>query len=79
MTSKQITFENFDQPVGMKLALKNRWVKKAELISWNEIESESEYAKLIQGIKGHVAISAHMALGTLLISKRNMHTQTKKR
>ena len=63
--SKQLTFEDFDQPVGMKLDPKNRWVKKAEIIPWTEIESE--YAKLFKGIKGHVAISARMALGALLI------------
>lgn len=63
--SKQITFEDFDQPVGMNLNPKNRWVKKAELIPWTEIESE--YAKLFKEIKGHLAISARMALGALLI------------
>jgi hypothetical protein len=29
--SKQLTFEDFDQPVGMKLDPKNRWVKKQSL------------------------------------------------
>lgn len=63
--SKQITFEDFDHPVGMKLDPKNRWVKNAEFIPWAEIESE--YVKLFKWIKGHVTISAHMALSALLI------------
>lgn len=63
--SKQLTFGDFDQPVGMKLDPNNRWVKKAELIPWSKIETE--YAKLFKGIKGHVAISARMAFGALLI------------
>jgi len=50
--SKQITFEDFNQPVGMHLNPANRWVQKAELIDWNEIETE--YAKLFKGFKGHV-------------------------
>jgi transposase, IS5 family len=49
----------------MKLDPNNRWVKKAELIPWTEIETE--YTKLFKGIKGHVAVSARMALGVLLI------------
>ena len=63
--SKQITFEDFNQPVGMHLNPENRWVKKAELIPWDEIETE--YAKLFKGLKGHIAKPARMALGALLI------------
>ena len=36
--SKQIKFEDFGQPVGMKMSSNNRWVKKAELIPWEEID-----------------------------------------
>ena len=63
--SKQITFEDFNQPIGMHMNSANRWVKKAELISWDEIETE--YAKLFKGFKGHIAKPARMALGALLI------------
>ena len=63
--SNQITFEDFNQPVGMHRSSSNRWIKKAKLISWNEIEIE--YAKLLKGFKGHIAKPARMALGVLLI------------
>ena len=63
--SKQMTFEDFNQPIGMHMNSANRWVKKAELISWDEIETE--YAKLFKGFKGHIAKPARMALGALLI------------
>ena len=36
--SKQISLTDFNTPVGMKLKPDNRWVKKAELIPWDEIE-----------------------------------------
>lgn len=63
--SKSISFEDFNQPMGMTMSPDNRWVKKAELIPWDEIEKE--YAKLFRGIKGKVAKSARLALGALLI------------
>jgi len=31
--SNQITFEDFNQPVGMHRSSSNRWIKKAKLIS----------------------------------------------
>ena len=43
-SSKQISLTDFNTPVGMKLNPDNRWVKKAELIPWDEIEQR--YAKL---------------------------------
>ena len=36
--NKQISLTDFNTPVGMKLNPDNRWVKKAELIPWDEIE-----------------------------------------
>ena len=42
--NKQISLTDFNTPVGMKLNPDNRWVKKAELIPWDEIEQR--YAKL---------------------------------
>ncbi|WP_143122590.1 transposase [Sporomusa acidovorans] len=63
--SKQITFEDFNQPVGMHLSPRNRWVKKAELIPWDQIETD--YARLFKGFKGQIAKPARMALGALLI------------
>lgn len=34
----QISLADFNQPVGMNLKESNRWVKKAQIISWLEIE-----------------------------------------
>lgn len=51
--SKQISLTDFNTPVGMKLNPDNRWVKKAELIPWDEIEQR--YAKLFTNRKGNVA------------------------
>lgn len=42
--SKQISLTDFNTPVGMKLNPDNRWIKKAELIPWDDIEQR--YAKL---------------------------------
>ena len=36
--SKQISLTDFNTPVGMKLNPDNRWVKKAEIIPWDEME-----------------------------------------
>ena len=63
--SKQISFEDFNQPLGLKMNPENRWIKKAEFVPWNEIEKE--YAKLFQGYNGQVAKPLRMALGALLI------------
>lgn len=65
ISSKQITFEDFNQPVGMQLDSKNRWIKKAELVPWDEIEVE--YAKLFKGVRGQIAKPARLVLGALLI------------
>ena len=51
--SKQISFTDFNTPIGMKLNSDNRWVKKAEMIPWDEIEQR--YAKLFTNRKGNDA------------------------
>jgi len=63
--SKQINFSDFNQPLGLAMDPNNRWIKKAELIPWNEIEKE--YADLFKGKNGQVAKPLHLALGALLI------------
>jgi len=45
--------------------LENRWVKKSELIPWDEIEKR--YAALFTNKKGNVAKALRMALGALII------------
>ena len=63
--SKQISFSDFGQPVGMKMSAENRWVKKAESIPWEEIEQR--YAALFTNKKGNVAKPLRLALGACII------------
>ncbi|MDR3156988.1 MAG: hypothetical protein LBT69_03640 [Lactobacillales bacterium] len=63
----QITLEDFGQPMGLSLNPNNRWVKKAELVPW--LELESEYAKKFKNKKGNVAKPLRMALSSLLIQR----------
>ena len=64
-SSKQISLTDFNTPIGMKLNPDNRWVKKAELIPWDEIEQR--YAKLFTNRKGNVAKPLRLALGACII------------
>jgi len=63
--SKQIKFTDFGLPTGVTLSPDNRWVKKAELIPWDEIEIR--YATLFKNRKGNVAKPLRLALGALII------------
>ncbi|GEN92243.1 transposase [Tetragenococcus koreensis] len=63
----QISFEDFNQPLGLHMNPENRWVKKAERIPWSALEKD--YAKNFPNPKGNVAQSIRMALGALLIQK----------
>jgi len=64
----QLSFENFYLPFGGKLSGKNRWVKLAELIRWEEFESE--YAEQFSEGQGAPAKSFRIALGALIIKER---------
>ena len=66
--NSQITFSDFNQPLGMKMNANNRWVKKAEMIQWDKIEGK--YAKLFPSKTGMPAKLLRMALGSLLIQKQ---------
>ena len=61
----QISLEDFGQPVGMNLKDSNRWVKRAQMIPW--IEIEKKYAKLFSNKKGNVAKSLRPGLGARII------------
>ena len=63
--SRQIGIEDFEGPCGMRLDSENRWVKKAQMIPWDEIEQR--YAKLFMNRKGNVAKPLRMALGSCII------------
>ena len=64
----QFGLTDFDQPIGLKMNPENRWVKKAELIPWEEIEDR--YANLFPNDTGMPAKPLRMALGSLLIQKQ---------
>ena len=63
--SGQISITDFGQPMGMQLNENNRWVKKAELIPWDEIENQ--YAGLFKSKTGNTAKPLHLALGACII------------
>jgi hypothetical protein len=64
---RQMSFNDFNQPLGLELDPNNRWIKKAALIPWDEIEEK--YARLFPARDGTVAKPAQMALGALIIQK----------
>jgi len=64
----QIIFTDFNQPLGMQMNPENRWVKKASVIPWDEIEER--YASLFPSNTGNVAKPLRMALGALLIQQQ---------
>ena len=70
--SKQISVTDFGMPLGMKLDPENRWVKKAALIPWDEIELR--YAALFKNRKGNVAKPLRLALGALLIQTQYQYS-----
>lgn len=61
----QLSFEDFNQPIGLTMEPENRWIKKAEQIPW--VELEKDYAKNFRNKKGNIAKPLRMALGALLI------------
>lgn len=61
----QLSFEDFDQPIGLAMNPENRWIKKAEQIPW--VALEKDYAKNFRNNKGNIAKPLRMALGALLI------------
>lgn len=65
---KQLSFTDFNQPLGLQMNENNRWIKKAEMIPWETIEAE--YAKLFPSKTGMPAKPLQMALGSLLIQKQ---------
>ena len=63
----QYSLSDFNQPLGMKMNPENRWVKKAAMIPWDEIEDR--YAELFPSEVGMPAKPLQTALGSLLIQK----------
>ena len=64
----QLAFTDFDQPLGIQMNPKNRWVVKAKTIPWEKIEDK--YAGLFPSDTGNVAKPLRTALGSLLIQQQ---------
>lgn len=64
---KQLEFVHFHLPFGGKLRADNRWVVKARLIPWGEIERR--YSDEFSPSMGAPGIRARVALGSLLIKE----------
>lgn len=64
----QFSLSDFNQPIGLKMNPENRWVKKADLIPWDEIEDR--YASLFPSKTGMPAKPLRLALGSLIIQKQ---------
>jgi hypothetical protein len=61
----QLSLTDFGQAIGLKLNPENRWIKKAQIIPWEEIEIR--YAKLFSNKKGNVAKPLRLGLGACII------------
>ena len=68
MDKLQHSFLDFNQPMGLKMNPENRWVKMAEMVPWDEFETE--YAKQFPNDTGNVAKPCRMALGSLIIQTK---------
>ncbi|MFG6101213.1 IS5 family transposase [Leptothoe sp. EHU-05/26/07-4] len=64
----QLSFHDFYLPFGGKLSEKNRWVKLAGMIPWDEFESI--YASQFSEDMGAPAKGFRMALGALIIKEK---------
>ena len=64
----QLSFENFYLPFGGNLSGENRWVRLAELLPWEQFESE--YAEQFSEGQGAPAKPFRMALGALIIKEK---------
>ena len=64
----QSSFLDFNQPMGLHMNPENRWIKMADMISWNVFEKK--YKHLFKSKTGNVAKPLRMALGALIIQTR---------
>ncbi len=62
------SFLDFNQPLGLKMNPKNRWIVMADKIPWTKFEDK--YASLFPSDTGNVAKPLRMALGSLIIQTK---------
>lgn len=65
---RQLGLTDFNMPIGLKMNPDNRWIRKAALIPWSDIEKR--YADLFPSKTGNPAKPLRMALGSLIIQKQ---------
>lgn len=65
---EQVEFESFHLSFGGKLRSDNRWIRLAKLVPWAEIEGR--YAELFNERIGAPAISARVAVASLIIKEK---------
>jgi len=70
---RQLELENFVLPFGGKLNPKNRWIRLARLIPWEEFE-EKYAEQFTDSNMGAPAKPFRVALGSLLIKERQKIT-----
>ena len=66
---RQLALNDLNQPIGLTIDPKNRWVRLAAMIPWEKYEHK--YARIFMGSKvGNVAKPFRMALGSLIIQQK---------
>ena len=65
---EQVEFESFHLSFGGRLRSDNRWVKLSKIVPWEEIERR--YAEQLDDRRGAPALSARIALGSLIIKEK---------
>lgn len=66
--NSHFSFLDFNQPLGLKMNPKNRWIIMADKIPWTKFEDK--YASLFPSDTGNVAKPLRMALGSLIIQTK---------
>lgn len=65
---KQMSLNDFNQPVGLHMDPNNRWIRMADSIPWYKYEVE--YAKIFRHMRGNLAKPFRMAMGSLIIQMK---------
>lgn len=65
---RQMSLNDFNQPVGLHMDPNNRWIRMADSIPWYKYEVE--YAKIFRHMRGNLAKPFRMAMGSLIIQMK---------
>ena len=75
---KQISFTDFNQPLGLQMNPDNRWVKKAAMIPWETIEAVPEPYRYACKAPAHGTRFAADSEAISLILMRNWSNRSEK-